>query len=127
MRPIERPRGAEIAHLLAAIRISEHDLLDSGTTIELTTVDRVGKERIHRGRRSLQRIQPLEQRHDIQVTPRWIGVELVKTGQSRQEQCLEDILGRLGHAHDQGLGRSRRQALGFRHRRQRGQQVAGVR
>ena len=127
MRAVERPCGAEVADLLVAIGVTEHDFLDPGATVELTAVDRVGEKGVHRGRRSLQRIEPLEQWHDIEITARWIAVELVKTGQPRQEQGLEDILGCLRHAHDQGLGRSRSQALRLRHCRQRRQQVAGVR
>src|SRR5207253_6598495 len=81
MRAVERPRGAEIANLLVAIGISEHDLLDPGATVELTPIDRVGQESVHGGRRSLQCIEPLEQWHDVEVTARWIAAELVKTGQ----------------------------------------------
>src|SRR5207237_7322463 len=85
MRAVECPRGAEVTNLFVAVGIAEHDLLDSAATIQLTPVDRVGEERVHRGRRSLQRIQPFEERHDIELTARWIAGELVKPGQPRQE------------------------------------------
>src|SRR2546430_450122 len=73
MRAVERPRGAEIANLLVAIGISEHDLLDPGAPVELTPIDRVGQESVHGGRRPLQCIEPLEQWHDVEVTARWIA------------------------------------------------------
>src|ERR671937_3052119 len=48
VRAVERPGGTEIAALLVAVRIAEHHLLDPAAPVELSRIQRIAQQRLHR-------------------------------------------------------------------------------
>src|SRR5579871_4082654 len=47
LRVVQRPYGGQIAAVLAAVRVAEHDLLEVAARLQMEPVGAVGEERAH--------------------------------------------------------------------------------
>ena len=121
---VQCPRRAQVSDLFVAVRVAEHHFLDATPPVELTGIDGIGQQALDDRGAAFQRLGGLEERDDVDVTPRRIRRQVVKSREAGEEQGLEDVVAALGHAQDERLGRAGCRLLRRRHHRERGEQVA---
>jgi hypothetical protein len=63
---VQFPVGGEVAAVLVAVRIAEHDLLEVAARFQMVAVDRIGEQGLHDARCRTQVFDRLEQRTDVQ-------------------------------------------------------------
>src|SRR4030095_5252633 len=68
---VQLPVRTHVTTVLIAVRIAEHDLLDTAAAFEHATIFRYPEQCVHDGATAAQIGDGLEQRDDIQGKPRW--------------------------------------------------------
>ena len=98
LRPVQRPRRLQETRLLVAVGVAEHDLLRIPAQRELPAVGRHIEELAQDARRRPQRVERLEQRHDVE--PALPRTRVVQPRLPSQEQHLEQVRRLRRHADD---------------------------
>src|SRR5690606_15402170 len=98
LRLVKGPVGHPVAAILVAVRITEHDLLETTPRREQRSIGLVLVELLHEIVRGLEILDRFEQRHEIET-----GEATVRTPQSDllgEEHRLHEIADRVRHADD---------------------------
>ena len=85
VRSVERPRRGKISNFFIAVRVTQHHLLDAIPAVELTRIDGITQEALDDRRSALERLGRLEERDDVEVAPRRVCSQVVKSCQAREE------------------------------------------
>ncbi len=90
--------------LFVAVRVAEHHFLDPTPSVELTGIDRIAQQALDDRGGAFQSLGGLEERRDVEVAPRRVGGQVVKSREAGKEEGLQDVVAAFGHAQDEGLG-----------------------
>ena len=70
---VQRPVGGEVATVLVRVRVADHHLLAVAVGAHVGAVPRLGEQRVERGSGVVEVVDRLEQRHDVDVEPGFLG------------------------------------------------------